>query len=150
MKKTTLILVAIVAVLAIAAVPFVYAGPGHHHGKGEFGPLGHLDRAQQELGLSDQQVAQIKTIFTDLRTQNSQYRDQIRAGLNGVMTTLLKNPNDIAGAQAIINQQAQAELVVKTNLLNAASKALNVLTPEQRDKLGTLIAKKQQKFQRQF
>jgi Spy/CpxP family protein refolding chaperone len=148
MKKTTLTIAAIVAVLALAAVPFVYAGPGHR-GQGGFG-LERLAHAQKALGLSDQQVTQIKAIFKDVHTQNAQYRQQARGAFGDVMTTLLKNPNDLAAAQTVIDQQAQNERTMKMNLLAGASKALNVLTPEQRDKLAQLIAQRQQKLQQQF
>jgi Spy/CpxP family protein refolding chaperone len=151
-KKTTLTVSAIVvAVLALAAVPFLYAGPGHHHGMGAgMGPLGHLAHAQKELGLSDAQVDQIKVIIKDAHDQNAQYRDQLHGGFQSVISTLLKNPSDVAAAQAIMDQQAAAERALKTNILNAASKALTVLTPDQRSKLGTMIAEHQARFQRQF
>lgn len=152
-KKTTLTVSAIVvAVLAIAAVPFLYAGPGHHmHGMGAgMGPLEHLTRAQKELGLSDAQVDQIKTIIKITHDQNAQYRDQLHGGFQSVLNTLIKNPNDIAAAQAILDQQATAERALKSSLLDAASKALNVLTPDQRTKLGTMVAEHAAKFQHQF
>ncbi len=156
MKKTTLTFAGILALVALVAAPILYAGPGRMHAHGMaggmgMGPLAHLQKAQQELGLSDQQVTEIKTIFADLRTQNAQYREQLHGGLQGVISTLIKNPNDVAGAQAIIDQQAQAERAVKTNILTAASKALSVLTPEQRTKLGDLIAQRQaHRANRQF
>ena len=151
MKKTTLT-ISILALVALVAAPFLYAGPGRRHAMaGGFGPLGHLERAQQELGLSDQQVDAIKAIFKDAREQNAAYRDQLRGGFDGVMSTLLKNPNDVAAAQAIIDQQTQAERALKSNLLSAASKALNVLTPDQREKLGQMIAERaSHRRQRQF
>jgi len=151
MKKTTLA-ISILALVALVAAPFLYAGPGRNRGMaGGFGPLGHLARAQEELGLSDQQVDAIKAIFKDLREQNASYRDQLRGGFDGVMSMLIKNPNDVAAAQAIIDQQAQAERAMKSNLLNAASKALSVLTPDQREKLGQMIAERaSHRRQRQF
>ena len=151
MKKRTLTITAVVAaVLALAAVPLVYA-QGHMHKMGMgMGPFGHLAKMQQELGLSDQQVDQIKAIVAETHEQNAQYRQQLHGGIHAAIATLLKNPNDVAGAQAIIDQQTQAEAALKTSILNAASKALNVLTPEQRDKLATLIAQHQAKFQNQF
>lgn len=156
MKKTTLTLAGILALVALVAAPILYAGPGRMHAHGMaggrgMGPLAHLQKAQQELGLSDQQVTEIKTIFADLRTQNAAYREQLHGGLQGVISTLIKNPNDVAEAQAIIDEQAQAERAVKTNILTAASKALSVLTPEQRAKLGDLIAQRQaHRANRQF
>ena len=153
MKKRALTITAVVAaVLALAAVPLVYA-QGHMHRMGMgagMGPLAHLGKLQTDLGLSDQQVSEIKAIVAETHQQNAQYRQQLHGGIHAAIATLLKNPNDVAGAQAIIDQQTQAEAALKTSILNAASKALNVLTPEQRDKLATLIAQHQAKFQNQF
>ena len=151
-RKSTITVSAIaLAVIAVVAVPFLYAGPGHRHMMGgEMGPLAHLGHAQKELGLSDAQVDQIKTIVKAAHEENAQYRDQLHGGFASVINTLIKNPNDVAAAQAIMDQQAAAERSLKTNMLNAASKALNVLTPEQREKLGTMVAAHQARFQRQF
>ena len=147
MKKTTLTIAGFLAVLALVAAPILYAGPGRmHHRMGAdamgMGPLAHLEKAQQELGLSDQQVSEIKVIFQDLKTQNAAYREQLHGGLKGVIDTLVSNPDDVAGAQAIIDQQTQAKRAEQINVLNAASKALKVLTPEQREKLAEKIAER--------
>ena len=50
MKKSRII-TAVVALLAVAAVPFLYAGPGHrfHRGMDGFGPFARLERAKNEL-----------------------------------------------------------------------------------------------------
>jgi Spy/CpxP family protein refolding chaperone len=111
------------------------------HGQGFGGPMffGHLRHAQQVLGLSEQQVSDIKTIFSGLRQQNQQLRQSQRATMQQVMQILLNNPNDVASAQALIDQQAAAERTIKINALNAASKALNVLTPDQRAKAASLL-----------
>ena len=148
MRKRLILITVIVA--AVAAVAFLYAGPGHGrgHGRGhERGQgmhgmafLGHLAHAKSELDLSDAQMDQLKAIVKETREQNAQYRDQVHGTLKSVATTLLTNPNDVAGAQAILDQQASAEKALKSNLLVAASKALNVLTPEQRTKLALHLA----------
>jgi periplasmic protein CpxP/Spy len=148
MKKTTLTL-SIVALAALLTAPFLFAqGFAHRRGAEGFGPFGggkHLAKLQQKLGLSDAQVTEIKTIFADLRTQNQPYREQLKGGMQSVITTLLNNPNDTAAAQSIVNQQEQAEAAMKTNTINAASKALSVLTPDQRAQLGQLIQQWQAK-----
>ena len=146
MKKRLIIITLILA--AVAAVPFVYAGPGGGHGfRGMHGRgghglafLGHLEHVKSELDLSDAQTDQIKEIMKATHEQNVQYRDQIHGTLKQVATTLLTNPNDVAGAQAVLDQQAAAEKALKSNLIVAASKALNVLTPEQRTKLAMHLA----------
>ncbi len=146
MKKSTVIFAGVLALLALVAVPFLYAqAPGHMRGANGFGPLGHLDKIQQQLNLSDQQVSEIKAIFADLKTQNAPYRQQLRGGMQSVITTLISNPDDIAGAQSIIDQQTAARTAMQTNVLKAASKALNVLTPDQRTQLGQLIQQRMAK-----
>jgi Spy/CpxP family protein refolding chaperone len=149
MTRTKTILIALVAVLAIAAVPFLYAQGARMHGHGDHGGqdggfgggmlFRHLSKLQSELNLTDAQVAQIKQIADDTKTQNAPYRDQLKGGFAAVAKTLIANPNDTAAAQAILDQQSVAKRAVQTNILAAASKALNVLTPEQRTKLGTLL-----------
>jgi|SRR5215212_753887 len=155
MKKRIAIVGTILVVAALAAVPFVYAqphrGPGGHgeHGGG-LGFFGgrHLDKIAQELNLSEQQVDQIKAIFAELHEQNAQYREDMHGGMKSIMETLLKDPNNTAAAQALIDQQSANEKVMKTNMLNATSRALNVLTTEQRAQLGQLLEEHAGRFER--
>lgn len=146
MKKRTAIITAVVAIIALTAVPLVYAQARHR--AASFGMFGHLAKIQTALGLTDQQVTDLKAIGTDLRALNAPYRAQLKGGFAAIAQTLIANPNDTAGAQALIDQQAAARKAMQVNTLNAASKALNVLTPDQRTKLGQLLqqrlAKRQQ------
>ncbi|HET7437424.1 MAG TPA: periplasmic heavy metal sensor [Thermoanaerobaculia bacterium] len=145
MAKRILILVALT--LTLAVVPLVYAQ--HHggmhgagmHGDGDFGsmPFAHLLKAKEALGLSDEQVTQIKGIFTELREQNAPYRTQLHDSLGSITKTLLANPNDTAAATTILDQQNATERVMKLNALSAFAKALNVLTPEQRTKAAAML-----------
>ena len=141
MKKRVLTITAAVALMALVAVPFAFAQHMRMHGQAFGGQmfLGHLKHAQQALGLSDQQVSDIKTIFTDLRQQNQQFRQSQRATMEQVAQILLNNPNDVASAQALIDQQTAAERMMKMNALTAMSKALNVLTPDQRAKAASML-----------
>lgn len=145
MKKRIIITTVILATVALAAAPLVLAGPHGRFGRGMHGGegmelLGHLRHAKEELGLSDQQVDQIKVIFAEVKEQNAAYREQLHSGYKGVAEALLANPNDLAAAQKLIDQQTETERAMKTNFLNAASKALSVLNAEQRAKLGTMLA----------
>jgi Spy/CpxP family protein refolding chaperone len=151
MKKQTLGIAAALALVALIAAPFAFA----QHERGMHGEafgepmfLGHLQHLKQELGLSDQQVSNIQAIFQDLRTQNQQYRQSMHSTMQQVAQILLNNPNDVAAAQALIDQQTNVERTMKTNALNAASKALNVLTPDQRSKLSTLIQERMGRAQK--
>jgi len=157
MKKRMLLTTTVIAIAALAIVPFVYAGPGRHargegfggHGAGfGLGVLGHLGHVKEELDLSDQQVDQLKAIFKDVREQNQPYREQLRGGMKDVAELLLANPNDVAGAQSLLAQRESAEAAMKANVLQATSKALNVLNADQRAKLSTMLEKRTERWQR--
>ena len=137
MNKRTIVILAILATLALAAVPFVYAQGFHRHqlnaghrmgGIGGMMFFGRLQRAQAALDLSDAQVDQLKAIAQQVHEQNAAYRQQLRGTRLQIAQMLLANPNDTAAAQALIDQQITAERAVKMNVLAGVSKALNSTT----------------------
>jgi len=139
-KRTTIIITLVLAVGALAAAPLVIAGP---HGRGPgmhgFGIIGHLQHVKEELDLSDQQAEQLRAIFRETREANAEARRQMHGGLREAAEILLANPNDLAGAQAVLERQAAAERELKTNILQATAKALAVLNTDQRAKLRTML-----------
>jgi Spy/CpxP family protein refolding chaperone len=152
MKKRTLLFTAAAIVIVVLAVPFavaqhmVRAGFGHGCMRGDSAMMfGHMRGAKAALGLSDQQADDIKKIFTDLRAQNAPYRESLRGGRQAIAQVLLANPNDIAGAQALLDKQSEAERQMKVNALAAFSKALIVLTPEQRVKASNFLQQRMAK-----
>ena len=157
MKNRSIIFGAAALLVVGLAVPFAFAQ--HMHGRGmamHGGPgpdfagtmmLGHLARAQEQLGLSDQQVADIKAIFNGLHEQNAAYREQLHGNMKSIADALIADPNNVAAAQAILAQQEAAEHTMKVNALNAAAKALNVLTPDQRSKLAQHLQDRAERFQ---
>jgi Spy/CpxP family protein refolding chaperone len=164
MKKRSLILGTAVLLAVLVAVPFAYAQHRRAHGlgmgagegmrggagRGELGTLmmlGHLEHARGALGLSDQQVDDIKGAFRDLRQQNSAYRAQLHDGYKGIAAALIADPNNVAAAQALLEKQEAAEHAMRLNALNAAAKALSVLTPDQRTKLADHIRERSERFQ---
>jgi Spy/CpxP family protein refolding chaperone len=140
MKRRTLTVASIATIVALLAVPFLFAAP--HGRRGHDGILGFLGHARQELNLSDQQVDQIKATFKALHEQNAQYREELKGGLDTITATLLQDPANVAAAQAQLDRQAAAERAMKANMLNATAQALNVLTAEQRAKLSTMISER--------
>ena len=155
-KRTAVITILILAAVALITAPIVLAGPGGHRGGmrghagmhgghgfgGGFGPLGHLKRVKEELDLSDAQVDQIKAIFKELHEQNAASRESLHDGFKDAAEALIANPNDLAGAQALLDRQFAAEKALRSNMLVATSKALNVLTADQRTKLAEHIAER--------
>lgn len=152
MKQRSLILTTVAILAVLVAVPFAYAqhmrGRAAMHqmgprGAGELGPLmmlGHLEHAKEALGLSDQQVADIRAIFQDLHAQHAAQREQLHDGMQSIAQILLANPNDLGAAQAQLEKQEAAQHALKLQALQAAAKALNVLTPDQRAKLSAKLA----------
>lgn len=128
--------IALIAVLIALAAPWVMARP--HRAPGL---LGHLQKMKAELGITDEQSAQLKAIMIELRTQNAQYREQMQGGRKDIATILLANPSDVSAAQALLDRQANAERAMKTNRLNATAKALAVLNAEQRAELSEKLEK---------
>lgn len=153
MKKRTLIFSAAAILIVVLAVPFAVAqhmrgagfGHGCMHGGSNMMMFGHMRGAKAALGLSDQQAADLKKIFTDLRAQNAPSRASLRDGRQAIAQALLANPNDIAAAQALLDKQTDAERQIKANTLTAASKALNILTPEQRSKASNFLQQRMAK-----
>lgn len=123
--------IALIAVLIALTAPLVMARP--HRAPGL---LGHLQKMKTELGITDEQSAQLKAIMIELHAQNEQYREQLQGGRKDIATILLANPNDISAAQALLDKQANAERAMRANRLNATAKALAVLTAEQRAELS--------------
>jgi Spy/CpxP family protein refolding chaperone len=148
MNRRTLSIIALVLAGALAlAAPVLYAQrpPQGPRGGAALGPFGHLEGLREELGLSDQQVEDIKAIFRNLRDQNEPYREQLRDLGGDTFNVLLQNPNDIAAAQAIADQQAAAERAMKVNGLNATAAALKVLTTDQREDLAELLKERRER-----
>lgn len=154
MKKRIILTALALSIVALAVTPAIVAGPGGHSrhgfagghghsaggGHGGLALLGHLRHLKEELDLTAPQVEQIKEIVASAHEQNAQYSDQLHGGFTGVAQVLLANPNDIARAQALLDQQEVAERAMKSNLLNATAKALGVLNAEQRAKLSSRLA----------
>ncbi len=152
MRKRTLFITSAIAVVTLIAAPLAFAQHEHRmHGEfGLGGPmiLGHLQHAKEALGLTDQQVSDIQAVFQDLRQRNEPYRRSVHNTMQQAAQLLLNNPNDVAGAQALLDQQIDAERALRANTLNAAAKALNVLTPEQRTKLSTILQERMSRHAR--
>ena len=145
MKKSTITLIVAAALIA-AAVPLAYAakeqGDVHRLGS-HFGmrPLARLARLKAELNLTDEQAARIREIAFSVRSENALDREQVKSNLHQIAALLIVDPGATAEAQAILTEQIAAEQRLKANALEGVSEALRVLTPEQRARLASLLAK---------
>lgn len=151
MKKRWIAAAALVLSGAVA-VPLLKANHlGHESGMMSMGGgmgMRHLRALKEKLDLSDAQVDQLKAIAAEVREANKPYRETMRGDFKSVATLLLANPNDLSKAESILDQNDAARKQMRENILRGVSKGLNVLTPEQRTKLGELIAQHAGRFER--
>lgn len=156
MNKRNIVVISMLAIVAVLAAGVVMAHPEGRRGQGPgmmagggpgagAGPFGRLAKLKEELGLTDQQVAEIKGIFESLRAQNEPLREQLRDGRGEGIETLIANPSDTARAQARLDEQLGTQRALRMNMIAATSKALKVLNAGQRAKLGTLLEERQER-----
>ena len=141
MKKTWIVVGTVTLVAVMAAAPLAWA---HQQAKAarEISPLMALEKLRQlreELNLSDEQVAELRKIGKQTREANSAYRASLRDNFAEAGLVLLANPDDVAGAEAILDRNAQAKKELRANVLDGVSDAVKVLTPEQRQKLTGVL-----------
>jgi Spy/CpxP family protein refolding chaperone len=150
MKNRTTLIAVLVAVAALAVAPLVMARPDRRgpNSPADLGILGLFGHVREELDLSDQQSDEIKAILADLHERNTQAREQLRGGRKSIADTLLDDPSNVAAAQKVLDEQSAAAAALKTNVLNATAKAIAVLTPEQREKLRTILNERAERRER--
>jgi Spy/CpxP family protein refolding chaperone len=112
-------------------------GHFHHHFGGRF--VGTLLRATQQLNLTTQQQASIKTIL-----QTARQGRQPGAAPQGPSMTVLGNPADPNFAAAVQNEQSKAQVRIQRETA-LASQIYGVLTPTQQQQLPTVLASLQAK-----
>jgi Spy/CpxP family protein refolding chaperone len=109
-------------------------GAGHfgHHGGG-FG------RVLRDLDLTAEQKTALHGIHDAARDQNKVAKEALHDGLMDAARILLADPNNVEGARTAIANREAAIREMKDNTLTAVSKALAVLTPEQRATLAARL-----------
>ncbi len=112
-------------------------GHFHRHFGGRF--VGTLLRATQQLNLTVQQQASIKTI---LHSAHQGY--QQGAAPQGPSMTVLGNPADPNFAAAVQNEQSKAQVRIQKETV-LAGQIYGVLTPTQQQQLPTVLASLQAK-----
>lgn len=118
------------------------------HGAGMRGHFGQ--RMAAELGITDQQKTQIKTILQNEKPKVQPLRDQLR-GEHQQMAALTKGGAfDEAQVRNIANQEAQTQANLIVERQRVKSEIYQVLTPDQRTKADQLQARFGQRMHRGF
>jgi Spy/CpxP family protein refolding chaperone len=132
MRKAMLITAAVL-VVALVATPVVWAR--QHMKDEEQSPLMMLEKLRQlrdELNLTESQRTKLREIGKETRQANKEYRAALRDNFVDAGLILVKNPDDIPAATAALDRNEAAKKDLRANVLEGVSKAIKVLTPEQR------------------
>jgi Spy/CpxP family protein refolding chaperone len=140
MKKSWIVVGAVTLAAAMAAAPLAWA---HQKAKEcEMSPFMALEKLRQlrgELNLSDAQLAELRKIGKETREANSAYRASLRDNFAEAGLALLANPDDLTGAEAILDRNEAAKKELRANVLEGVSDAIKVLNPEQQEKLKDVL-----------
>lgn len=148
----------LLAVASALALPALADGPGGRHGGpdhagmgGPGGPLGgsprHMARMLDEVGATDAQKAQIKQIVDASRAEMDKQREAgraLRTRMRQVLTAPTIDTN--AAEQLRLQMIAQHEQASRRGLQTMVDVA-QVLTPEQRAKVGERMARHEARMQ---
>jgi Spy/CpxP family protein refolding chaperone len=148
----------VVAVLAVGtvAIGVSYAQPpAQERGRGAIlgrgvmraGPLGTMRRGLAQLGLSDEQKQQIKTIVQSRRADVQSFRQQLRQARRGVADAIA-NDADEAAIRARSAELAKVQADLAVFLAEIRKQVAGVLTPEQKTKAKELRLEARRRFDR--
>ena len=165
MKKRTLAITLVLAlsVLTVAGIAFAQrgmvkagpggpggpacgpCGPGGPGGQGHPGPglqIGFGPRMTQELGLTEQQVAQIDSIREQFQAATEASRELIRDKMDAVRDLWLAENPDATAIKAAMAEVDALHAEIRNLGVDYKLAALQVLTAEQREQLRTLMAER--------
>ncbi|WP_013320472.1 Spy/CpxP family protein refolding chaperone [Gloeothece verrucosa] len=121
-------------------------GPGNRRGqRGNFGP----GRLLQQLGLSDQQQQKLEAIKQKYQGQLQPLRENmktLREDLGTLMTGTASNQEIRAKHQQLVASRQKMENIRFESMLEMRE----ILTPEQRSKLGQLMEQRRENFRQRF
>jgi periplasmic protein CpxP/Spy len=146
------ILSAVLAVTLMAAVGFSQtvvktAGPGHRGG-GFGGPM--MGLYADYLDLTDAQRAQMKDIMTKEKPTIKPLMKQLAQSHQQLRQLESTGTFDEAKVRAIATQQAQTMTELTVQKARIKSEMMQVLTPDQKDKMAKFEARRQARFQKRF
>ena len=144
-RRTILATLGIIAVLVPAAI--WAAGPPGHGGMGA-GPFGmgggSVLRLAGKLGLSSDQITQIKGILSAAKTANAPTRAQLKANRQAFQASYNPAQFDATAVNAYIAQQTPLRQQLAVSGFQTEANVLAVLTPSQLTQYKQLKAEMQQ------
>lgn len=122
-------------------------GPGHHQ-MGEKGHKqgGHMEKLFDELNLTEQQKAQLKSIRESSKASSQGVHDQMRSQHKAFADYLSSPGATESGARSKLNQMLDMQRQMGESRIQTWFKMREVLTPEQQTKFQQLMAEKRAKW----
>jgi Spy/CpxP family protein refolding chaperone len=147
------ILLGVLAVTLMAAIGFSQtvvkaAGPGHRGGGGFGGPM--MGLYADYLDLTDAQRAQMKDIMTKEKPTIKPLMQQMAQSHQQLRQLESAGTFDEAKVRALATQQAQTMTELTVQKARIKSELMQVLTPDQKDKMAKFEARRQARFQKRF
>ena len=105
---------------------------GNQGGAGHF--LRHLLRHQKEIGLTEDQVAKLKTIHLELDRTRIRTEAEVLVAERELATMVQDDKTDLATIEAKVKQSEALEAGLRLAAIKAKRDATALLTPEQREK----------------
>lgn len=149
--KLRIIKTALFAVMAaglVAGIAFAQNdGAMHRHMRSGFmGGMG-FGLPLHQLNLTDDQRAQIKTIFQNEKGNMKPLMQQEMAARQQLMQLVTSGSFDPAKANAIATQEAQTHAQIQVEHAKIASQIYQLLNSDQKTKVADIMAKRQQRMQ---
>ena len=120
-------------------------GQGHalaHHGHGHTGVTGHMLRRllshQQEIGLSEEQIAKLRSVALDADRAAIRASADRQVSERELRAMLWNAKAEMPAIEAKVKEAESHEAAVRIIGIRAKRELLAVLTPEQQTKLKTL------------
>lgn len=140
----------VASTIALAGLGLAYAGTDRHEGqeysKGKhcnYGKHGkntehYIQRMTKQLGLSEDQAAQVKTIKEKYQPQKQQLRSAMMEKRRALKDLMKTEPMDEAGVQQLAESMGQLKtdkIILKSKMISEINQ---VLTAEQREKRNAM------------
>ena len=141
MKKT--VLITMVSMLLISSALFAMPGKGHHGGSMNCGPGGDMEQCmtmmQGKMGLSDDQVAKIKDLKSDIKMDCGKNRKEVAILENKLEGIMLQENPDVNKAEKLIREIGILKTDNKVNKMKIKMAVRSILTEDQRLKMGGMM-----------
>ncbi|HEY6086058.1 MAG TPA: periplasmic heavy metal sensor [Nitrospira sp.] len=121
----------------------MYHSKGHAHGSGHM--LRHLLKNKQELGLSDEQIAKLRTVALDSDRARIRAKADVKVGQRELKSLIWDENADMSAIEAKVKEKESFEATVQIIGIKARRDLMGVLTPEQKTKLKALWEQRNQR-----